>query len=122
MRMAVHLGLCTLCAVTMALHPAEKATETLRVADEKPLFSCTVDFNQVVGGKLLVGNKTVACLLLLPKLPFAHIPGPYLQPRWSSAPAVVQMAAGSYCEASSAYVRMQLREVCRCPKKHRHDP
>jgi hypothetical protein len=27
------------------------------------------------------------------------------------------MAAGSCCEASSAYVRMQLREACRCPKK-----
>src|ERR1700680_188178 len=32
------------------------------------------------------------------------------------------MAAGSCCEASSADVRMQLREACRCPKKHRPDP
>jgi hypothetical protein len=60
MRIAVRLGLCTLCAVTTALHPAEKSTQTLCVADEKPLFSCRVDFNHVVGGKLLAGKKTVS--------------------------------------------------------------
>lgn len=58
MRLAAGLCLFTLC--TTSSYPAERATPTLCGADETPLFSCTVDFNHAVGGKLLGGKKTVS--------------------------------------------------------------
>ena len=56
----VRLCLCALCAIPTVLHPAETPPQTLCVTDEKPLFSCAVDFNHVVGGKLLAAGKTVS--------------------------------------------------------------